>query len=350
MTNKTLKKIIITTSILLLVFAAGTSYQNLVYNCDTKAVDFGLGSGKIENKGMKEANIAIDFSVTESTLENSKLQERNMSYQNGNAFQNLIENYTLSDCTLDILRTPNLELKINVDKNKIQTSPLFIDKYQPLKIDFFGQKRIYDFATRAKKEVETMLADYKIYKYDKVWVFQNDMPSREKDRTPSYQKNTLGKFLSFDQGQNWLYINREFFPETIFKDFLIDKSKPNNSSIIRQDKFKYQVSKNFENETVINYLYEVVEEKEELRSSSNVYAKDVFIRIEENDTTRYFILDAGLVGTYKDEKSNQEIPVYWYQIQSLDGKNKLKVYTTSRTDSFSGQSLELIKQKLLLQI
>ena len=51
-----------------------------------------------------------------------------------------------------------------------------------------------------KKEVETMLADYKFYKYSQVWVFQNDIPSMQKGRVNNYQKNTLGKFLSFDQG------------------------------------------------------------------------------------------------------------------------------------------------------
>ena len=101
-----------------------------------------------------------------------------------------------------------------------------------------------------------MLADYKVYKYNQAWVFQNDMLSMQKGRVNNYQKNTLGKFLSFDQGQNWLYIKSESFPLAVFEDrFVNDRPKPDNSFSIRQDKFRYQLDKNFENETIIHYLY-----------------------------------------------------------------------------------------------
>ena len=132
MTNKTLKKIIIVVSILLLVFTTMLSYQELVYNCDTKRVNFGLGDSKIETASLKDTNISIDFSVTES--EYDKLQERNFSYKRGNTFEDLIKNYTRSNC---LSSNPDFELIINSNNNQIRTSPLFIDKYQPLRIDFF---------------------------------------------------------------------------------------------------------------------------------------------------------------------------------------------------------------------
>lgn len=318
MTKKTWKIIIVTTSVSLLIFTATISYHNLVYTCDTKKVDFGLDGGTIETKSLKETNLTIDFSVTESTVEGYKMQEINSFYRGGYVFEDLIRDYTRSNCLLS--NSPNLELKINPNKNQIKTSPLFIDNNCPLRIDFFWQKRVYNFQARAKKEVETMLADYKLYKYEKVWVFQNDMPSMQEGRVNNYQKNTLGKFLSFDQGQSWIYINRESFPETIFEDSYVNKQEPKNPSSIEQDKFRYKMIKTSTNLPIIYSLYQILEEKEELEPVPNKNVKDVFTRVEENDITRYFIVDAGFVGSYKNEKSNQEVPVYWYQIESLDGK------------------------------
>ena len=195
--------------------------------------------------------------------------------------------------------------------NHLEISPLNYSRaliHYPKKIDLLSQKRVYNLKESLKNGLENVLKNYKLYKYDKVWVIQND--------TYSYQNESrvgVSKLISFDNGKNWLPFKQEDFPKHL--------TPTEDGNVIKNQNFRYLDDR-------LRYLYEIIaEDKQE--TGDNLRAK-------------YSILDAGLVnGNLQTEKIDScddenvkklDSSVFWIEVESQGGKNRRKFYYQTNID------------------
>jgi len=204
-------------------------------------------------------------------------------------------------------------------------------------------------------ELENILKDYKLYKYGKTWVVQNDVPSMKKTDSQYFEnldEKGIGKLISFDEGKNWLRINKwaSTIPDTFPKE---------QESLIKKENFRYESDKYGKNR--IKNLRQIIKNDSEIES-------------EKKPITRYFILNAGLVNedleipkiTSCNDENNKKLDemLVWIEIESIDGKNRQRLYletylrgfglekngkpcdrTVNFSKDFSEKNTELLKQK-----
>lgn len=164
------------------------------------------------------------------------------------------------------------------------------------------------------------------------------------------EEKGIGKLISFDEGKNWLRINK--WADTIPSNFFIEQE-----GLIKKENFRYE-SSNFRKNGIKN-LRQIIKQDTE----SN----------DKKPITRYFILNAGLVGedleipkiTSCDDENNKKLDdmLVWVEIESEDGKNRQRLYletnlrggpekngkpcyrTVDFSNDFSEKNTELLKQK-----
>jgi hypothetical protein len=317
----------------------GFNYFSLATNCNGKNLDPGFGEGVIESQVFKEAGIEAKYYAYGN---NNILEEDNIFGFGLNDKPDII------DSLLGFFPNGNCVIKSSSSKsviiNHLEISPLNYSRaliHYPKQINLLNQKRVYSLKENLKYELENALKDYKLYKYDKIWVIQNDSYSYQND-----SRVGAGKLVSFDEGKNWLPFKQEDFPKHL--------APQKEEKVIKNQNFRH--GDNF------SYLYEIVKE-DMVESGDDLKAK-------------YFILDAGLTSensqtkkiNYCDDGNVKKLDnsVFWIEVESQGGKNRRKFYYQTNiqqsykekdskipcssevrfNDDFSDKNTKLLKEKL----
>ncbi|MEI6729217.1 MAG: hypothetical protein WCK98_06270 [bacterium] len=284
--------------------------------CNSTNADFGFGSQRQTLPYQDETRLTADLSVMQYQVGGQKQDPNRLEHTLLSIDKSLLSNCVSSPwsiATVLVFRDSQGNfIAINHNKN------FSTQQHSPQKIDFFKQKRIYNLPQQATDKLAKLFSNYKLYKTDTAWIFQNDAPYNKQIGTAGYDHNdlVLGKFLSFDSGKTWMYLELGDYPQSIHFD---------NTNEMR-DQIDPSVRYTINSKTDIKDLYKIIKQ-ESLKG------------VSENTLSRYFILDAGLVGTRNDYyrlcdgRKEVPVPIFWYDIESIDGKNRKRIYANSRVNS-----------------
>lgn len=308
-------KVLITITLVIVTISIGVilNLNWLKFACNSTNADFGFGSQRQSLPDQDETGLTADLSVMQyqtggQKQDSSRLESTIYSTEDKVSSNCVSSPNSIATATVFRDREGNF---ITIEHNNIAIIPAFL----PQKVDFFKQKRIYNLPQQASSKLAKLFSGYKLYKTDTAWIYQNDAPYRKQIGTGWYNNDdvALGKFLSFNQGKTWLYLELADFPESVRFDHMTEMKDQKDSSV------RYTIN----SKTDIKDLHKIIKQET---------IKDV----TENSLSRYYILDAGLVGTRNDYyrlcdgRKQAPVPVFWYDIESIDGKNRKRIYVNSR--------------------